>query len=129
MASINSNGLSCIDRLKLGFKTYFEFVLTIPEHYKAVMISQDSHILERTANLNPKTISRLPAQKKLVETLSEGIKNKEIKDVDPITTAQVIWSSMFGLLIRIITERVTDKEMIERLINHYFELIFNGLKQ
>lgn len=126
--TIESKNLSVSNLLKQGFMAHIEHVLNYGEHYKTVMMSQDPVLLEKTKMLDVKHMIELPAQKKLIEHIKTGIKNKEFNDVDPILTAQVIWSNMFGLLMRIITEKFDDMNYIEKLVNHYFDMLFNGIK-
>lgn len=124
---IDINNVSFIDALKQAFTSHIDRVLTYGEHYKTVMLSSHPILLERTSMLNPKTIERLPAQKKLIETLRLGISRGELKNVDPIMTAQVLWSSMFGLLIRILVENNQDHDYIHQLINHQIDIMIHGI--
>lgn len=125
--TIESEDLSVSDLLKKGFMAHIQHVLKYGEHYKTVMLSQDPVLLERTKMLDTNHMIQLPAQKKLIEHIKRGIRNQEFNDVDPVLTAQVMWSSMFGLLMRIITEKFEDMDYIEKIVNHYFMLIFEGI--
>ena len=126
---VDTTGLSTIETLKKRFKAHFHAVLKYGEHYKTVMLSNERLILERTAMLDPNNYTRLPAQNKLIETIKEGIHNQEIKETNPIITAQLIWAGLFGILIRIIIEGFKDKDYIDKLIDTYLEMIFEGLKK
>ncbi len=128
VASIDTSGLSSIEALKKGFKGHIHYILEIPEHYKAVMLSQDKRLLKKTQMLNKETLERLPAQAQLINQIKRGIELKEIDTKDPLMTAQVIWASMFGLLMRFITENIHDRDKIDDLVDHYFELLFSGLR-
>lgn len=125
---IETSGLTVSDILKKGFIAHIQHVLKYGEHYKTVMMSQDPFLLERTKMLDISHMIALPAQKKLIKHIETGIQNQEFKVIDPILTAQIIWTNMFGLLMRIITEKFDDMTYIEKLVNHYFDMLFNGIK-
>ncbi len=125
--AVDTEGLSTLETFKKKFKAHFYAVLKYKEHYRTVMLSKDPTVLEKTAMLDPERYTRLPAQKKLVETLEHAIENQEIREVDPLLTSQIIWSSLFGLLIRIITEGFDDTDHMERLIEHYLDMCFHGI--
>lgn len=112
-----------------GFKAHFNNVMKYKEHYKTVMLSSEKMLLERTAMLNRDNVKNLPAIMKLVEHLKRGIENKEFREIDPLLMAQVIWSNMFGLIIRVIVEEFTDFSYIELLIDEYFKMIFTGISK
>ncbi len=127
ITAVDTEGMDTISALKKGFKAHFKHVLTIPEHYKTVMLSRDPLFLKRTAMMDPETVKRLPAQKHLIDTLEKGIRNKEIKALDPVLSAQIIWASLFGILLRIITENITDETLIDKMIDGYFTLLEQGI--
>lgn len=129
VAQVDTTGLSTQEALKKGFKAHFNYVLTIPEHYKAMMISDDPSLVNKTQMMDPNTIERLPAQKKLIDTIKQGINQQEIKPVDAVKTTQILWSAMFGLLMRFITEKINDQAIIESFIDDTVDMVFHGIKQ
>ena len=61
---IDLSNISIVDGIKLAFTTHIHRVLAYGEHYKAVMLSNNPLLLERTSMLDPKRVERLPAHKK-----------------------------------------------------------------
>lgn len=112
-----------------GFKAHFNNVMKYKEHYKTVMLSSEKMLLERTAMLNRENVRNLPAIMKLVEHLKRGIEIEEFRDFDPLLLAQIIWSNMFGLIIRVIVEGFNDFSYIDLLIEEYFDMVFKGLSK
>jgi len=125
---IPSEGKSIREMIKAGFHMHIKNVLKYGEHYKTVMLSDDPLLLERTRMLKAEDMRKLPAQRMLINHIKKGIDQGEFKDIDPVLTAQVIWASMFGLMIRIITESFDDIQAIEHMIDHYFYMMFSGIK-
>lgn len=42
-------------------------------------------------------------------------------------TAQILWSSVFGLIIRLIIEKDSTEEQRHKLIEYHIDFIINGL--
>ncbi len=86
------------------FLSYAEAVMKNPIYYKAVMLSGKETILEHTRILDREAILERPAFKELIESIQEGIEKKEIREEDPVILAQMLWSTVFGILTRGILE-------------------------
>lgn len=124
---VDINQHHVIDAIKQAFTLHIDRVLVYGEHYKAVMLSSNPLFLERTSMLNPNTLERLPAHQKLIETIKIGIARGELKPVDPIMTAQILWSSVFGLLMRVIIEGYPDQTYIHKLLDYQLDTLLNGI--
>lgn len=123
----NDKDLSISDRIKQIFTSYCNEAIHMNEYYKAVMLNQDDKILSITSVLiNNEGNSK--AIKILEDLIQEGIINGEFKNIDNKLYAKVIWTSFFGLVIRIIIEKIKDEEYIKSLIEINFLLLFDGMK-
>lgn len=129
VSAIDPHQRSIKETIKLAFKLHIHKVLDYREHYRTVMLSKEKIFLESTSMLNPKTLERLPAQKGLIQTLKLGIEKGELRSIDPIMTAQVLWSGMFGLLIRVIIEDYPDIRYVDQLVDMYVEHMFSGISK
>ncbi|MDP4178202.1 MAG: TetR/AcrR family transcriptional regulator [Bacillota bacterium] len=110
-----------------GMKTYIEFMLKNPESFKAIMMNNIESI-ESKVNMLEKNISKKrTSMKNLTELIEIGIKKGFFKTDDAELTAQIIWTSTYGLLSRLILEKNVTKEQKEKLINHNFEVLINGI--
>lgn len=56
-----------------------------------------------------------------------GIEKGKFRALDLELTAQIIWTSTFGLLSRLLLEKDLPPDQKEALINHHFEIILSGL--
>jgi len=63
----------------------------------------------------------------LCENLERGIKQGRYNPCDPELTAQILWTSTFGLIIKIMIEKDVSQEQAERLIERHFSILFFGI--
>ncbi|MFL0249317.1 TetR/AcrR family transcriptional regulator [Clostridium neuense] len=108
-------------------KNYIKFVLDEKETYKAVLMNS----LDDT-NLNIKMLYEgVSKDKKSISSMCDciqtGIDNGRFKKVDVELTAQIIWTSTYGLISRLIIEKNVPKEQEKKLIEHHLQFIINGL--
>lgn len=130
LSAINStekNEYEPQEEIKESFTNYIKAALKSPEYYKAVMLSDDPSILNKTRVLEKGISEKSSAFKILCENIERGMRKKHYRDLDIELTAQVIWTSTFGLIIRLITENDISKEQQERLIDNHFNILFNGI--
>lgn len=109
------------------FKAYINAVLENPEEYKVFMLSNDPNIIKKTTVLEEGISKRSKTMKLLTEIIQRGIDEGQFQDNDAELTAQIVWSSAFGLVIRLIIENGISNDQKEKLIQKHFEIIFNGL--
>jgi len=109
------------------FTAYIYAVLENPEEYKIFMMSDDPNIIKKTTILEKGISTRSKTMQLLTEIIQKGIDLGQFNDEDAELSAQIIWVSVFGLIIRLITEKNVLSEQIDRLINHHFKIILNGL--
>ena len=108
---------------ELGRK-YINWALENPELYKAIMLNSSPNVLKNSSVLFKGVARERPAIGLLVETLNKiGIYNEEKAE----STAQLIWATTFGLIIRMITEN-TDEEHRQYLIDHHAEFTVKAVK-
>lgn len=108
-------------------RNYIKFVLDEKETYKAVLMNS----LDDT-NLNIKMLYEgVSKDKKSISSMCDciqtGIDNGRFKKVDVELTAQIIWTSTYGLISRLIIEKNVPKEQEKKLIEHHLQFIINGL--
>jgi AcrR family transcriptional regulator len=113
--------------IKEVFSNYIIAALDNQEEYMSVMLNDDSAVLQRTALLAKGISQRSQTMQLLCETLQRGISQGRFIDLDVELTAQIIWTSAFGLTIKLIVEKNIPEEHINSLIEHNFRLLFNGI--
>ena len=115
--------------IKMKFRKYIESALKNKHYYKSVMLSSDQDILDLTSILNINHRNDNLALKKLEILLKKGQKTGEFRNIDAQIQAQLIWTATFGLVIRMILEKITDENKQNELIKNHFNLLFKGIKK
>lgn len=109
-------------------RSYIDLMLKTPEHFRAILMNDIEEVQEKV-NILERGISK---KRKSVELLCNqiriGIEKGRFRDMDVELTSQIIWTSTHGLISRLILEKNVSEEQKERLINHHFEILINGIK-
>jgi len=114
--------------IRSSMKEYISNCLKWASLYKAMMFSSSPQVLEITAVLEEGICEKRPALRGLIQTLETGISEGIIKPCDVELTAQALWSSMFGLLSRLIIEQNISPEHMDKLINRQIDILLKGLR-
>ncbi|MFP4478733.1 MAG: TetR/AcrR family transcriptional regulator [Candidatus Izemoplasmatales bacterium] len=110
----HNNSKNLIEAITGKFMTYCEFALENKDYYKEMMLSNDPNVLRMTGVLNdPPT----PGMNMLIQYLRSLDRDPDYSIDDPKQTAKFLWSSIFGLIIKMIIEDVDDFEMVENHIH------------
>jgi Transcriptional regulator len=113
--------------IEQGLRIYIDLMLENPEQFRAVLmnnieeIQSKVNILERGISEKRKSIAMLSS------LITLGIEKGIFREMDAELTAQILWTSTHGLVSRLILEKSIKEEQKQRLINHHFEMIINGL--
>lgn len=128
--SLNLNEFDCVEeKIKKIFFSYIKTALSMSEYYKAVMLSEDNEVLDVTSVLNNDLNKKQKAITLLEELIQLGIEKGEFKECDNKQIAKVIWTSIFGLIVRLIIENQKNELIVNSLIEANFDLLFSGLKK
>lgn len=108
-------------------RKYIEFMLEEKETSRAVLMNNID-----AENLNIKMLYEgVSKDKKSISSMCDciqmGIDNGRFKKVDVELTAQIIWTSTYGLISRLIIEKNVPKEQAQKLIEHHLQFVINGL--
>lgn len=108
-------------------RNYIEFVLDEKETSRAVLMN---NLDDETLNIKM-LYQGVSKDKKSIASMCDciqmGIDNGRFKKVDVELTAQIIWTSTYGLISRLIIEKNVPKEQEKRLIEHHLQFIVSGL--
>lgn len=116
------------EEMKEVFTNYIRAALSSPEVYKAFMLNEDSAVLEKSSLLKKGISKKSQTMQMLCANLQKGIeKSRYVPHYDPELTAQIIWTSTFGLIIKLIIEKNVSEEQINRLIDYHFKVLFHGI--
>jgi len=116
------------ESLRITISRFIEGVLHEPEAYKMIMLNTSPQVLGFTSVLGEGCVEKRSALMALASTLEIGISDGLFAPCDTHITAQVIWSSVFGLLMRLIIERDITPQQRSRLINRLIDFILKGLR-
>lgn len=113
--------------LKEMFTIYIKAALASPEEYKAIMLNNDPSIIKRTTLLERGISAKSTTMQLLCSNIQRGIDSGIYLPCDTELTAQIIWTSAFGLIIKLMVETDVSPDQVERLIERHFEIILNGI--
>ncbi|MTI71818.1 MAG: TetR/AcrR family transcriptional regulator [Firmicutes bacterium] len=117
------------DEIKARYINYINIALKNAPYYKAIMLNENPEILKNISVLEKGITKKRIALNYLKKLIEKAMDNGEFKKGDSELTAQIIWTSMFGLIIRLIIEKDISENQKERLINQHFEMIIQGFKK
>lgn len=127
LASVKPSDKEPKEKLKEGLKNYIVMALSIPLEYKTIMLSSSQSILNHTSVL----FSGAAEKREAIGILCQQIRDiywenpKEESYIE--LTAQVLWSSAFGLIIRIIIEEDLNETQKEILIEHQVNILIKAI--
>ena len=115
--------LNMLDLIKFKFENYAKAALDIPEIYREIMINSSDNILKYTGIFKNKKKQKRIQQLELY--LDKAVENKEIKDINTQEVSLILWSSIVGIILRSIIEKVEDEEVVLDMINTTIDIILN----
>src|SRR5262249_44022992 len=130
---IRASELKPLDALRQMMETYIRFALSHPDEYRLLFMSKDLLLLEfskdfksdedaiRAGILGPVVL------RELAEHIGLCIKRGILKQGDPRTLAEIVWSSGHGLASLLITHPHFKNRPRDDLIAAACELTFRGL--
>lgn len=115
------------ERLAESTKNYIDMALKMGDKYKIIMLNNSKEVLEHTSVLFQGASTERQALKMLCSCLENIIHNKDADKYKIELTAQIIWTSTFGLIMRLITESNIPDGQKEMLINHHIKFITSAV--
>lgn len=113
--------------IEKGFRNYIEFILESPELFRAILMNDIDSVQEKVNMLEKGISKERTSVQRLCKLIEIGIEKGTFRKMDIELTAQIIWTSTYGLLSRLILEKNVPQQQKERLIDHHFEILINGL--
>jgi AcrR family transcriptional regulator len=127
IASVKRNDEQPEQEIREVFSNYIKAALDSPEEYKAFMLNSDPSVLKKTALLEKGISESSRSIGLLCDVLRRGIEKGRFAECDLELSAQIIWTSAFGLTIKLILEGNVERVQIDRLIEQHFNILFNGI--
>lgn len=116
-----------IDNLKNCLQAYINQALKNNVAYKYVMLQTEATILAHTAVLSIPTVIDRPALRLLHDNLALLYSDQYLSEQEMETKAQIIWTSTFGLIMRIIIEDNVPPQKINNLIETHISFVINSI--
>jgi AcrR family transcriptional regulator len=112
-------------RLEEMTRGYIAAALAMPEIYRAVLTSGSPEALSHTSALFSGARESRRAVDLLCRCLEDMAGNEKADGREVELTAQVIWTSTFGLVIRLILEKELPEAQREALITKHIKMVIN----
>jgi AcrR family transcriptional regulator len=110
-----------------GLRSYIELMLENPQQFRAILMNDIEAIQEKVNMLQEGVSKKRKSIQGLCKLVELGIEKNIFKKIDIELTAQIMWTSTHGLISRLIIEKNISSQQKERIINHHFEVLINGL--
>lgn len=116
------------EKLRQSALRFITLAVQMGDTYKSLMLSSSPAILAHTSVLQQGAAKERSAIAMLCGALKEqpAMAGKDDSYIEQ--TAQIIWSTAFGLAIRILVEQV-DKEQQKKLIQHAADFVLKALEK
>ena len=125
---VNRNEKQPENEIKEMYFNYIKAALDNQDEYMAIMLNDDPIIKQRTAILKKGISESSMTMRLLCDTLKSGIDQGRFAACDVELTAQIMWTSAFGLIIKLIIEKDIPEQQMNDLIENHFRTLFYGIK-
>ncbi len=126
LSSSEKHGNNPEELLRQKLQNFIEVAVSMGEEYKIFMVSGSPEILSRTSVLYKNASADRPAVELLSKCLREILSGSKYDDIRVELVAQVIWASTFGLILRLIIEKV-DENQRQLLIDCFLDYVVSAL--
>lgn len=109
------------------FKNYIETALNFSEEYRAFILNDDPEVLRKTTVLKEGISEVSPTMKLLTDTIQRGIDKGHFTHGNPELMAQIVWTSAFGFVLKLMYEKDVSEQQKNFLLEQFFKTIFNGM--
>jgi AcrR family transcriptional regulator len=124
---VNRNEKEPEIEIKEVFSNYIKAALDNQDEYLAIMLNDDAIIKQKTTILEKGISKSSRTMGILSEAIERGINQGRFAACDVELTAQIMWTSAFGLIIKLMIEKNIPKEQMNDLIGTHFRTLFYGI--
>ncbi len=110
-----------------SMRGYIQLMMEAPVQFKAVLLNDTVGIAHKVNMLDEGISKERKSIQALCRIVALGMEKGKLREMDVELTAQIIWTSTHGLLSRLILEKNIPELQKERLIDHHFKILLNGL--
>lgn len=127
LTMVNRNEKQPENEIKEMFFNYIKAALDNQDEYMAIMLNDDPIIKQKTAILKKGISSSSGTMGILSEAIRRGINQGRFAVCDIELTAQIMWASAFGLIIKLIIEKDIPEQQMNDLIENHIRILFYGI--
>jgi AcrR family transcriptional regulator len=125
--AVNNGGTDPLTCLKNGLRTYIDFGLKHPNHYKIVFINRPEHY-ERPELYFSEVSTGMKTYNYLRQMVEECVKQKKFREIDVEAACQALWAATHGLTSLFITDPEFPWIDKDKLIDITIDTMIAGLK-
>ncbi|MDF2889974.1 MAG: transcriptional regulator, TetR family [Clostridia bacterium] len=127
LSSVAKNESEPEEEIKEVFTKYIKAALDNKDEYMAVMLNDDPLVKQKTIILEKGISQKSRTIGILSETLKRGIQQGRFAAFDAELTAQIMWTSAFGLTMKLMIEADIPKQQVDDLVENHFRTLFYGI--
>lgn len=127
LSALTSSNNTTEEKLRESCKSFIKLAIQMGDAYKSMMLNDSPTVLAHTSVLQRGAALERPAVATLCGALRElpSLSDKDDEQVE--LTAQIIWSTAFGLSLRMIIEHIEEPQQ-QRLIDYTADFVLCALK-
>lgn len=118
-----------IGTIRVLLSTFVEVALKEQTLYRLFLLSDSPQILAKTSVLYKGVTQDSPTMAILKGHVQNGMDAGIFHPSDPELTAQVVWASVYGLIMKIITEKQLEESQQKALVDQQLNLLIRGLEK
>lgn len=127
IGSIPADPADPVGTIRRAFTRYIGLALESPLQYRAILLNDIEGVREKVGILEQGITKKRKSMELLSGIIDRAIRGGQFRPVEPELAAQIVWTSTFGLLARLLLEPEIPQDQRERLLNQHFDLLFYGL--
>lgn len=127
LSSSENSNYTPENKIRYSLNKYIYLALEMPEEYKTILLNNSPTVLENTSLLFKGAALKRKALGILYQHLKDIYIGKTIDNTVIELTAQLIWTSTFGLILRLIIEKNISEDQRKIIIDHHIKLIVDGI--
>ena len=116
------------EQIRAVMDKFIEVALAQRVLYRLFLLSDSPEILKRTSVLMQGISDVSPSMGMLAEQIRQGVDTGIFKSCDPELAAQILWASVYGLVMKLIVETDVPEAQRRALIDYQMDVLLRGLK-
>jgi len=116
------------EKFEKSLRAYIKVALEMPEEYKNILLNSSKEVLGHTSVLFKGASKKRHALAILYQYIKDVLKDQYVSDTKIEILTQLVFTSTFGLIIRILVEKDIQKQQQESLIDNHVKFMISGIQ-